>query len=567
MTLTHPPVREPLLACTGVDVAYGSVQVLFGVDLVVGDGEIVALLGTNGAGKSTLLRAVTGLTPPRAGTVHFEGQDITGTDPAAVAARGISFMPGGRAIFPGLTVAENLELAGWLHRNRADTIGTTAETERVLALFPALRDRMDERAALLSGGQQQMLALAQALLTRPRLLLIDELSLGLAPVVVGELMGVVRRLRDDGVTVVLVEQSVNVALELADRAVFMEKGEVRFSGPAGELAGRTDLLRSVFIGDGAQRDDNARWHVRDSTEIEPLLRASELRVTFGGITAVDDVDLDVVPGEIVGIIGPNGAGKTTLLDLLSGFVRPGAGRITFGGEDITATSVEDRAWLGIARSFQDARLFPGLTVAENLAVALERFTLNRDPVAAALRLPVALLSELLIARQIDQLIGLLGLTAFRDKHVSQLSTGTRRIVELGSLVAQRARLMLLDEPSAGIAQKEAEALGPLLVRVRDATGSALVIVEHDIPLLSGTCDRMVAMDIGRVIATGPPREVVRAPAVVASYLGTEAAATGRSGALDDATPRRRPLRARSGQRNGSTEGRSGNHASSSDSAT
>ncbi len=556
MTVTHPPAREPLLACMGVDVAYGSVQVLFGVDLVVGDGEIVALLGTNGAGKSTLLRAVTGLTPPRAGTVHFEGQDITGTDPAAVAARGISFMPGGRAIFPGLTVAENLELAGWLQRGRADTTGTTTVTERVLALFPALRDRMDERAALLSGGQQQMLALAQALLTGPRILLIDELSLGLAPIVVGELMGVVRRLRDDGVTVVLVEQSVNVALELADRAVFMEKGEVRFSGPAGDLAGRTDLLRSVFIGDGEQRNDDARpgGHVRDSTEIEPLLRASELRVTFGGITAVDDVDLDIVPGEIVGIIGPNGAGKTTLLDLLSGFVRPGAGRITFGGEDITATSVEDRAWLGIARSFQDARLFPGLTVAENLAVALERFTPNRDPVAAALRLPAALLSELLIARQVDQLIGLLGLTAFRDKHVSQLSTGTRRIVELGSLVAQRARLMLLDEPSAGIAQREAEALGPLLVRVRDATGSALVIVEHDIPLLSGTCDRMVAMDIGRVIATGPPREVVRAPAVVASYLGTEAAAIGRSGAPGDATARRRPLRARSGQRNGSTKG-------------
>lgn len=532
-----------LLACDCVDVAYGTVQVLFGVDLLVHEGEIVALLGTNGAGKSTLLRAVTGLTPPRAGTIHLDGDDITGLDPAGVAARGVSFMPGGRAIFPGLSVAENLELAGWLDRDQARR---AAGTERVLALFPALRARSGDRAALLSGGQQQMLALAQALLTNPRLLLIDELSLGLAPVVVAELIDVVRRLRaDEGVTVVLVEQSVNVALELADRAVFMEKGEVRFSGPAADLAGRTDLLRSVFIGgDGAGTGVAPASGSRvPGTDTPTLLSAAGLRINFGGITAVDDVSLDVAEGEIVGIIGANGAGKTTLLDLLTGFVRPTAGRLTYDGTDITAWSPEQRAWAGIARSFQDARLFPGLSVAENLAVALERFTTNRDPVAAALRLPAALLSELLVAREVDELISLLGLGAFRDKYVSQLSTGSRRIVELGSLVAQRARLILLDEPSAGIAQKESEALGPLLQRVRDATGAALVIVEHDVPLLSATCDRLVAMELGALIAAGSPAEVVRDPRVVASYLGTDAAAIARSGVTGDRSRPRRPFRA------------------------
>jgi branched-chain amino acid transport system ATP-binding protein len=539
--------RGPLLACAGVDVAYGSVQVLFGVDLVVDEGEIVALRGSTGAGKSTLLRAVTGLSRPRAGTVIFDGEDITSAEPAEVAARGVSFMPGGRAIFPGLTVAENLELAGWLHRKRADPAEAEEEVNRVLELFPALRTRLSERAALLSGGQQQMLALAQALLTHPRLLLIDELSLGLAPVVVGELMEVVRRLRDDGVTIVVVEQSVNVALELADRAVFMEKGEVRFTGPADDLADRADLLRSVFIGGSGVRARPSRPRpVPGSSASEPILRARGLRVAFGGVVAVDDVDLDVLAGDVVGIIGPNGAGKTTLFDVLSGFVRPSTGRISFDGVDITTLAVEERAWLGIARTFQDARLFPGLTVAENLAVALERFTTNRDPVAAAMRLPAALLSEVLIERQVDELVGLLGLTAFRDKHVSQLSTGTRRIVELGSLVAQRARLMLLDEPSAGIAQKEAEALGPLLVRIRDATGAALVIVEHDIPLLSGACDEMVAMDVGRVISKGTPAEVVSDPLVVASYLGTATAAIDRSGRGAAARPRRRPLRASAG---------------------
>ena len=542
MTADATRAEQPFLACLGLDVAYGSVQVLFGVEFSVDRGEIVALLGTNGAGKSTLLRAVTGLSPPRRGSVLLAGGDITGLDPAAVAARGVSLMPGGRAIFPGLTVAENLELASWLHPDR--DAEARAAIERMLTIFPMLRDRLRTRAALLSGGQQQMLALAQALLTRPQLLLIDELSLGLAPVVVGELMDVVRRLRaEEGMTIVLVEQSVNVALELADRAVFMEKGEVRFSGPAGDLAGRTDLLRSVFIGNGARRNGETATSRRSSGD-EPLLRSRGIGVAFGGISAVADVDLDVFPGEIVGIIGPNGAGKTTLLDLLSGFVRPDGGTIELLGTDVTDASVEDRAWMGMARSFQDARLFPGLTVAENLAVALERFTANRDPIAASMRLPAALLSELLVAQQVDRLIALLGLGAFRDKYVSQLSTGTRRIVELGSLIAQRSSVLLLDEPSAGIAQKEAEALGPLLQRIRDVTGAALVIVEHDIPLLSSTCDRMVAMDLGRVLAVGAPADVVRDPLVVSSYLGMQEAAIARSGVLTPGNGRRRrPLRA------------------------
>jgi branched-chain amino acid transport system ATP-binding protein len=213
-------VSAPLLRCEAVDVAYGPVQVLFGVDLEVAEGEIVALLGTNGAGKSTLLRAVCGLNRPSRGSITYAGADVTGADPTDLAKRGIGFMPGGRGVFGGLSIAENLRMAGWLLRD--DPAALDAAVERSLALFPALAERSGTQAALLSGGQQQMLALANALVNQPRLLLLDELSLGLAPIVVAELLDVVTRLTAAGTTIVLVEQSVNIALELAERAVFLE---------------------------------------------------------------------------------------------------------------------------------------------------------------------------------------------------------------------------------------------------------------------------------------------------------------------------------------------------------
>lgn len=542
----HDGPVAPLLSCRDIDVAYGSVQVLFGVDLDVREGEILALLGTNGAGKSTLLRAVCGLTPPSRGRVELDGVPITGRDPAEVAELGVGFMPGGRAVFPGLTVRENLELAGWLYRD--DRSRLESAVEGALTLFPMLRSRLDERAALLSGGQQQMVALAQTLVAAPRLLLLDELSLGLAPVVVAELIEVVRRLRDDGLTVVLVEQSVNVALDVADRAVFMEKGEVRFSGAASELRHRDDLLRSVFIGSADQSADQPARVAAAVGTGEVVLRARGVRRSFGMVRAVDDVDLDVHAGEIVGIVGANGAGKTTLLDVLSGVVPSDGGRIELHGTDVTDLAPHRRARLGLARTFQDARLFPSLTVAENLALALDHSAPNRDPVAAAFHLAPSILTEIVLADEADELIDALGLEAFRDKRVSQLSTGSRRVVELASLVAQDAGVLLLDEPSAGIAQREAEALGPVLRRFRDATGAAMVIVEHDVPLLRSTCDRLVAMDLGAVIAEGRPADVLADPAVVAAYLGTSATAVERSGPDTAPRTRRRPLTSPTGRR-------------------
>jgi branched-chain amino acid transport system ATP-binding protein len=238
-----------VLEVAGLDVRYGTVQVLFDVSLRVEEGEMLALLGTNGAGKSTLLKAVCGLVRPSAGAVLLDGRDVTGLDAEGLAAQGIALVPGGKGVFPGLSVERNLRLGSWLHRK--DGPASTRALDEALELFPRLGERLKQPAGTLSGGEQQMLTLAQALISRPRILAIDELSLGLAPVVVEELLTTVEEINATGVTVILVEQSVNIALSLTSRAVFMEKGEIRYEGPSRELLERDDLVRSVFLSSAA----------------------------------------------------------------------------------------------------------------------------------------------------------------------------------------------------------------------------------------------------------------------------------------------------------------------------
>ena len=256
----------------------------------------------------------------------------------------------------------------------------------------------------------------------------------------------------------------------------------------------------------------------------------DLRVRFGGIQAVGGVSLLAAPGEIVGIIGPNGAGKTTLFDLISGFTRADAGRVLLGGTELTGRGPDQRARLGLGRSFQDAQLFPALTVEETVAVAMDRWVAVKDPLNPALHLPAAYDSEQAVRHRADELIELLNLGAFRTKFVHELSTGSRRVVDLACVLAQRPSVVLLDEPSSGIAQRESEALAPLLLRLRDELGATLLVIEHDMPLVSAVADRLVALDQGLLIADGPPQEILHDPVVVSSYLGDNAAAIARSGA-------------------------------------
>jgi ABC-type branched-subunit amino acid transport system ATPase component/MFS family permease len=541
--------QEKLLLVRELDVHYDSVQVLFNINLDVDEGEIIALLGTNGAGKSTLLKAISSLVEPSSGAILFDGIDMTHTPPNEVVGRGVVQVPGGKGVFPSLTVAENLKLASWPYHHDPDYIRTA--TDEVLAYFPILQRRWSDLAGNLSGGEQQMLTLGMAFIAKPRLLMIDELSLGLAPAIVEQLMGIVAAIRDRGTTIIVVDQSVNVALTLAETAYFLEKGEIKFHGPTRELLDRPDVLRSVFLEGAAaragatdarsERPGSASSNVvitkephdtgspADRAERATVLEAIGLTISYGGVHAVSDVSFGLHERQILGLIGPNGAGKTTLMDLISGYRAPDRGRLLLDGADVTSLRPDQRAMRGLGRSFQDARLFPGLTVAETIALAFERQIEVRDPFAAALGLPVVRAEEARIRTRVDELIDMVGLDAFRDKFIRELSTGSRRIVDLCCVLAHEPHVILFDEPSSGIAQRETEALGPMLLRVREMTGAAMIVIEHDMPLITSISDEILALDLGRTVTSGSPADVLADPRVVASYLGTNEAAIRRSG--------------------------------------
>jgi branched-chain amino acid transport system ATP-binding protein len=254
----------------------------------------------------------------------------------------------------------------------------------------------------------------------------------------------------------------------------------------------------------------------------------DISVAFDGLQVLTDVSLEVAPGEIVGVIGPNGAGKTTLFDCVSGFI-PCTGRTWVAGTEVTRMAPHRRAKAGLGRSFQDARLYHALTVLDTLRVAAELHIRPAPVVLAMARTPSARRAEDDATRLALEQVDGLGLEPYRDKLVGELSTGTRRVVDLACLLLQGPKVVLLDEPSSGIAQKEVEALRPLLLGLRDRTGCAIVLIEHDMPLLLGLADRVYALETGIVIAEGAPDTVVHDPEVVRSYLGTDASAIDRSG--------------------------------------
>ena len=271
-----------------------------------------------------------------------------------------------------------------------------------------------------------------------------------------------------------------------------------------------------------------------------VLKAAGLQKSYKRRMVVSDVSLEVGTGQIVGLLGPNGAGKTTLFELISGFTPMDSGRVELDGHDVTRMSPQGRARLGLVRSFQDAALFPSLTVLETVSLAFER----AEPTRLVLSGLGFQQRERARRGRARALLASMGLDGYRNSQIGTLSTGTRRITELACVAALEPTVLLLDEPSSGIAQRECEALADVINALREHLACSLILIEHDVPLLMGLSSRVMAMEAGEVIAVGTPAEIQRDPRVVASYLGTDEIAISRSGtAGEGSTPARSRMEA------------------------
>ncbi len=250
------------------------------------------------------------------------------------------------------------------------------------------------------------------------------------------------------------------------------------------------------------------------------LTVENLTVRYGGLVACNDVSFGVAEGSILGIIGPNGAGKTTMFNAVSGLAPVESGSVRIGDVDITHLSPHERAQRGLGRSFQDGRLFGSLTVEEAITLALTR----HHPISGPLSMfggPISRRRTKTARKRADEVIELMGLEPYIDTYVRELSTGTRRIVDFACVVAHGPSVLLLDEPSSGIAQKEVDQMGPLLHKLRDDTGCTMLLIEHDIQLVTTVSDELLVLETGQVLTQGPPGKVVRDPEVIRAYLGTD----------------------------------------------
>lgn len=403
---------------------------------------------------------------------------------------------------------------------------------RVFELFPILADRRDQRGGLLSGGQQQMLAMGRALMTSPTLLLLDEPSLGLAPQLVEQIGDIITQIHQQGTAVLVIEQNAAMGLRVADRAYVLETGRVTAEGASAELAS-TDEIRDRYLGVGSDKDPTSTEGEDLDLEVDVVIErtvqtatkplvVADLSVSFGGIKALSDVSFTVESGTIHALIGPNGAGKSTCINVLGGAYRATQGTVHFGEHEVTAMPSHRIAAVGIARTFQNISLSLESTVEDNLLVGRHRL-MRTGSLAHALRLPHARREEAAERAFVGRIATLLGIEDLLDREVHTLSYGDRKRVEMGRALAVEPALLLLDEPVAGMTHGESMTMASAIRAVQEELGLSILLVEHDMPFVMGLADRVTVLDFGKLIAEGTPDDVRTDPAVLRAYLGTDAA--------------------------------------------
>jgi ABC-type branched-subunit amino acid transport system ATPase component len=505
-----------LLQINGLQAGYGELQVLDGVSLEVGAGEMVCLLGANGAGKTTTLMAITGLIASTAGDIRYAGESLRDIPAHRRVELGIALAPEGRQVFQHCTVEENLLLGSFGHRGRRVR---KSKLEQIYDLFPRLAERKQQAAGLMSGGEQQMLAIGRALMSDPKLLMLDEPSLGLSPKVALTVYDAVARIAASGLSILLVEQNTQTALSIASRGYVLAHGRVVAQGSSAALQDAS-TIREAFFGTGAGVAAQAKAPdakpPSSARSAASSLSIRQLQKRFGGVPAIDSFSLELHAGEFCGLIGPNGAGKTTLMNLITGYLKPDGGEIVFNGRRMIGLRPYQCSKLGIARTFQIVRPFPEMTVLENVMTAWlfageghERK--NGQGRSGGGR---------------DECVALLDLVGLGDRLSilsGTLTLGEKKRLELARCLATRPDLLLLDEVLGGLSDSEIEQMCEVLRRVH-ARGTTILMIEHVIRALVRLVDRLVVLNFGRNLCDGKPEEVLADPMVIESYLGKPHAA-------------------------------------------